>query len=115
MRPEQELNALTQLGIPATGLAEVGWPLFGRQRQDGIEDRFLAARFGRRRRRGLLSVFHRGQHNQNLRMWKVVSLASRERRCHGFEASLVCNFSSAGNREAPRCQTALASSARPAF
>ena len=115
VRPEQELKALTQLRILAARLVEAGWALFGWQRQHGIEDGLLAARFGGRRRRGLLIVFHRGQHSQNLRMWKVVSVESRERRRQGAAASLVRNFSSAGNKLAPRCQTALASSARPAF
>ena len=112
VRPEQELKALAQLDVVTTGLVEVGWALFGRQRQDGIEDGLLAAWLGGRRRRGLLIVFHRAQHNQNLRMWKVVSVEDWKRRRQGAEASLVCNFWSAGNKTAPRCHTALASSAR---
>ena len=46
VRPEQELDALTQLGILAADPVEVGWALFGRQRQGGIEDGLLATRFG---------------------------------------------------------------------
>ena len=116
VRPKQKLDAPTQLRILAAGRVEEGGALFGRQRLRRIEDAFLAARIWGRRRRRLLIVFHLGQHNQYFRMWKMVSIAApRERCCHGFEASLVCNFSSAGNKAAPRCQTVLASSARPAF
>ena len=67
VRLKKDLNAPAQLRILAAGLVEVGGALFGRQRLGGIEDALLAARFGGRRRHGLLIVFHRGQHNQNLR------------------------------------------------
>ncbi len=72
VRPKQEIDARTQLDILAAGLVEKDSALIDRQRQGGIEDGLFARWIGRRRRCGLRIGFHRWQHRQYLRMWKVV-------------------------------------------